>query len=149
MSKFSNSFILKYYIVRFARQTSLRYVGKISKKKFLAPPLDQILDPLLQGTMIPDSFTVICDQGMILPVDLRVIQPVFQHVHVDRFYIVEGNRVITATHLALQKTKHPCKYIANVNPIKNLYTVSRRHTTGESKDHTGEKVCKQQNPSWL
>ena len=46
MSKFPNSFILKYYIVRFAHRTLLRYVGKISEKNSW-PPLDQILDPLL------------------------------------------------------------------------------------------------------
>ena len=44
---FPNSFILKYYIVHFPRQTSLRYVGKISEKNS-CPPLDQILDPLLE-----------------------------------------------------------------------------------------------------
>ena len=55
-----------------------------------------------QGSMVPDSFHLISGQGIILPVDLRVIQPVFQHVHIDGFYIVEGDRVITAAHLALQ-----------------------------------------------
>ena len=36
----------QYYIAHLACLTSLRYVGKISEKNS-APPLDQILDPLL------------------------------------------------------------------------------------------------------
>ena len=41
-------------LARFARPTPLRYVGKISRK-FLPPPLDQILDPLLAACLvIPD-----------------------------------------------------------------------------------------------
>ena len=41
----------QYYIVHFACPTSLRYVGRISEK-ILRPPLDQILDPLLNVTMV-------------------------------------------------------------------------------------------------
>ena len=37
LSKFPNSFILKYYIVCFARQLSLRYIGKISEKNSWSP----------------------------------------------------------------------------------------------------------------
>ena len=53
LSKFPNSFILKYYIVHFARWTSLRYVGKISEKNSW-PPLDQILDLLLISLVTVD-----------------------------------------------------------------------------------------------
>ena len=38
LSNFPNSFTLKYYIVCFPRQTSIRYVGKISEKNSWPPP---------------------------------------------------------------------------------------------------------------
>ena len=41
LSKFPNSFILKYYIVRFAHLTSLRYIGKILEKYSWPPPLSK------------------------------------------------------------------------------------------------------------
>ena len=42
------------------------------------------------------------DGPWLLSVDLRMIQPVFQHIHVDGCHIMEGNRKITAAHLSLK-----------------------------------------------